>query len=313
MRQITRRSTAHLLFLMCSLTLLSTVNADVVFRDSHEETHPELPTFWVCGSTRELLVDCSALDRGCKIDVYFSANHMFVVAGGATRWFELKRCYNHLISVVGTNYADDIDVHGVVPDMVDPANPEGFMLVVYGMSGNDHVQNHSALHSYLLGGADHDRLYGGSSRDTILGGTGNDVIEGRGGPDLLFGEDGSDNIWGHNGDDWLFGGRGPDLLNGGAGNDSLVGGNLLDTRLYGSNWTEYLDLVDDQMTGGTGADSFHASFYYYDFYSIPWIGTVPKKIYLERESVIDWAPEDTHVQEQIYMFGLPLPDLPWPF
>jgi Ca2+-binding RTX toxin-like protein len=80
-------------------------------------------------------------------------------------------------------------------------------------------------------------LYGGDGNDVLSGGIGNDTMEGG---------NGNDSLNGFNGNDILIGGLGFDTLVGGNGNDFING--------YGSTVTN--DRQIDQLTGGTGSDTF---------------------------------------------------------
>ena len=116
--------------------------------------------------------------------------------------------------------------------------------------GNDRIV--SIERALLTGGASANRidvsgffvpgfttttLIGGNGNDTLIGGPGNDGLSGYTGNDLLMGGDGNDTLVGHDGADTLFGEGGSDTLVGGGG--TSVEGDL-----------------DDELTGGEGADLF---------------------------------------------------------
>jgi Ca2+-binding RTX toxin-like protein len=97
-----------------------------------------------------------------------------------------------------------------------------------GRDGDDTLENNTAIRSWAYGGNGQDTFYGGSKNDWFHGGNDKDVLEGRGGNDTLYGSFGFD------------------ILDGGAGNDFLHGG---------------IDGYADELTGGTGADTFQAEAY----------------------------------------------------
>ena len=98
-----------------------------------------------------------------------------------------------------------------------------FNIIFRGNDGNDEFNNITSIPSEAWGGGGEDTLWGGGGNDTLHGGDGND---------RLLGDNGHDALYGDGGTDTLLGGRGNDRLDG--GNDQHV----------------------DQMTGGTGIDTF---------------------------------------------------------
>lgn len=90
---------------------------------------------------------------------------------------------------------------------------------------------------------------GNNLNNFIFGNSVNNTLNGIGGNDTLDGNLGNDTLNGGDGNDSLQGGPGNDVLNGGAGNDILIGvypGSLLPPGLG----------EIDNLTGGTGADTF---------------------------------------------------------
>jgi Ca2+-binding RTX toxin-like protein len=118
----------------------------------------------------------------------------------------------------------------------------------YGGGGDDQISNTGGGNDFFDGGDGNDGLGDNDNdSDTFFGGAGDDFIIDVGtGNDFLYGGDGND---------VLRGGRGSDVLDGGAGNDTLDGGNSFDPNDPNSDpFTS--DFTQDQMTGGTGADTF---------------------------------------------------------
>lgn len=147
--------------------------------------------------------------------------------------------------------------------------------IIYSYQGNDSVfggdGNDKLIDSYgddtQDGGSGDDRLEDGYGNDTLDGGDGNDTIVGYfdNGSDKLNGGNGNDTLDGGNGNDTLDGGQGNDRLEGGYGSDSLSGGSGNDL-LFGFKVLDNAALVDDidQLTGGTGKDTFVVSYIYDD-------------------------------------------------
>ena len=161
-----------------------------------------------------------------------------------------------------------------------------------GGAGDDELRGDGGS-DYLNGGDGNDSIFGGypdlsgpgliviDENDEIRGGNGNDVINGElgsdtiygdGGDDVLIGGDvifgtevnrlyggeGNDLMYGSAATDYLYGGNGNDVMYGLAGNDFLYGEGGYD-RLYGNEGNDRLDGgegIADELTGGTGADTF---------------------------------------------------------
>ena len=161
-----------------------------------------------------------------------------------------------------------------------------------GGAGDDELRGDGGA-DYLNGGDGNDSIFGGypdfslyttyvvDENDEIRGGNGNDVINGELGSDLIYGDagddvliggdtlfssevntiyggEGNDYLYGGDTTDYLYGGNGNDILYGLAGNDYLYGEGGYD-RLYGHEGNDRLDGgegIADQLTGGTGADTF---------------------------------------------------------
>jgi Ca2+-binding RTX toxin-like protein len=136
-------------------------------------------------------------------------------------------------------------------DTIDGAGGADFL---YGGAGNDFLIGAWQLPGMpagpgivVDGGLGDDFGFGGGGDDTVHGGGGSDRLGGGGGNDVLWAEgSGSDaatdlnHLMGDMGDDHLHGGRGIDTLDGGDGDDRL-------SVAVGSA---------DQLTGGSGADTF---------------------------------------------------------
>ena len=147
---------------------------------------------------------------------------------------------------------------------------------IRGRGGNDIISG-GPLQDILIGGAGNDGLYGNEGNDILNGGTGGDVIRGGKDRDIINGEENND---------LLFGQAGANSVTGGAGDDRLIAlgettlpsksedGIFIDIPII--NNTElnvlttrenksFLDLGNrsreklyyDELTGGTGADTFH--------------------------------------------------------
>lgn len=136
---------------------------------------------------------------------------------------------------------------------------------VFGLDGNDTIENFSSLISLLNGGKGNDRIIGGTSDDRLLGGEGADYLRGGEGNDALLGGDGNDQLIGNDGDDKIRGGAGnddargdagDDDIRGDAGNDRLRGGDGMDHLLGGAGH----DILDgqwgeDTLRGQAGNDT----------------------------------------------------------
>ena len=120
---------------------------------------------------------------------------------------------------------------------------------VYGLDGNDTIENETEIPSRLWGQGGNDVLLGGSADDMIFGGEGEDHIRGHEGNDYLYGNEDNDEIWGYEGTDYLFGGSGEDYLSGGSESDTIGAGSGNDTVFGGSG--------EDSIHGGSGNDSVH--------------------------------------------------------
>lgn len=135
---------------------------------------------------------------------------------------------------------------------VDPCDPNGLALVVYGTAGNDRIdiksagggsqtqvtiQSHdfsfnntyadtfSRIVVYGLAGDDHIAVQNSIKTPALLfGGDGDDFLQAGGGPTVLVGGDGNDHLQGGQGRNVLIGGRGSDFLQGGGGDDILIAG-----------------------------------------------------------------------------------------
>jgi Ca2+-binding RTX toxin-like protein len=127
-------------------------------------------------------------------------------------------------NLVGTDYVDQI--YGNSRDN-DIRGGDWSINYIWGRDGNDTLRGGNAC-DFLFGEGGHDRLFGGYGGDYMYGGAGNDELFGQ--------EDG----------DFMFGEGGTDTLDGGAGSDTLDGG-----------YVPTLGTVSrDQLTGGSGADTF---------------------------------------------------------
>lgn len=142
-----------------------------------------------------------------------------------------------------------------------------------GLDGNDRFDNYTALQGvWIAGGNGNDTINGGSGRDFIVGENGNDILSGGAGNDLIYGGSGNDYLDGWTGNDEVYGGAGSDVLYGWTGNDTLNGEAGSDT-LYGEDGNDTLyggyvwgagsgDLARDYLSGGAGADTFAAEWYW---------------------------------------------------
>jgi Ca2+-binding RTX toxin-like protein len=119
-------------------------------------------------------------------------------------------------------------------------------IVYYGGSGSNHFGNATDIDSTAYGGNDGNQFLGGSGNDTFYGGGGTDSLYGGGGDDWLYGRGWTDHLFGEGGNDHLYGEGGIDNLHGGSGGDYLNGG---------------FDGLPDQLTGGSGNDTFVAEYY----------------------------------------------------
>ncbi len=137
------------------------------------------------------------------------------------------------VNVLGTDYADDIDLRG------DGRDLECTKADVQGDGGADTITGSGAT-------TNEDSLSGEGDNDTISGLAGADYISGGAGDDTCIGGDGDDVIDGNVANDILIGGDGDDTLTGDYGDDKMQGGDGVDT-MYG-------DADDDQMCGGPGGD-----------------------------------------------------------
>lgn len=163
---------------------------------------------------------------------------------------------------------------------------------IFGDAGDDELRGDDGS-DYLSGGDGNDWAFGGypewlflttyviDEDDEIHGGNGNDVINGEFGTDRIYGEAGDDvlvagdnfvgtnmtQLYGGDGNDALYGNDANEALYGGAGNDSLYGyggndflyGESGADQLFGGDGNDRLDGGEgyvDQLTGGTGADTF---------------------------------------------------------
>jgi Ca2+-binding RTX toxin-like protein len=103
------------------------------------------------------------------------------------------------------------------------------------------------------------RLTSGIRIENVKGTAFGDTIVGNTLANVLEGNDGADTIRGGSGNDTLHGGIGNDVLRGGDGDDTLLGQQGLD-QLFGDADADFLegglDGLLDQLTGGTGADTF---------------------------------------------------------
>ena len=112
-----------------------------------------------------------------------------------------------------------------------------------------------------------DELYGEDGNDTVSGGAGEDEVHGRDGNDTLNGGNDADTLYGDDGNDFLNGNNGDDLLIGGAGDDDFndnAGNNVMDGGA-GDDVFNYLGYAAgiDQVTGGSGRDTFEVELYYF--------------------------------------------------
>ncbi|MCP4888822.1 MAG: calcium-binding protein [Planctomycetaceae bacterium] len=275
-----------------SLLCCQTTEAQVRFSDTTDFAYPK--------PVRTILIDGVDYVGGCRIELFFHDANFLVVTRDQSRWFPFYpgEHYQQEIIISGSNADDDIDVYGMNPDVED------LSLEILGLNGRDDIRINSNFPTLIRGGAMDDRLYGGFADDRIYGGPGNDVLEGRAGDDALWGDAGDDNIWGHNGADHLAGGSGSDLLNGGADKDVLWGANP-GTNNLATGWRSQVDFDNDRMTGGPAADLFHSAYYRYRFIPLPFLlGPYVKKVYLERETIVDLSPEDTAKHHVVIFFTI---------
>ncbi|HUG90866.1 MAG TPA: hypothetical protein VML55_08540 [Planctomycetaceae bacterium] len=187
----------------------------------------------------------------------------------------------NILDVSGGDDLVTVHPHVTVPAILD------------GGHGNDQLKAGGG-ETTLLGGPGNDVLVGGSANDLLDGGPGDDTLSGGPGDDILVGGDGDDHLNGDRGRDLLIGGRGGDVLVGGPDDDLLIAGftlfddnhaalsTLLDEwtsdrdyatrtanlrdgsgsseRANGSFFldesTVFDDGEEDQLTGGSGRDSF---------------------------------------------------------
>lgn len=148
-------------------------------------------------------------------------------------------------------------------------------VALFGMAGNDSLVG-SALDDYFEGDAGNDTINALDGDDHAHGGSGDDRFYGLGGADTMYGDAGNDSIEGNTGEDSLFGGQGADTIAGGGGNDVIDGGmgnDLLsadrldssadfsrgsaETLIGGEGDDTIVFSNADQITGGTGVDTFH--------------------------------------------------------
>lgn len=148
-------------------------------------------------------------------------------------------------------------------------------VALFGMAGNDSLVG-SALDDYFEGDAGNDTINALDGDDHAHGGSGDDRFYGLGGADTMYGDAGNDSIEGNTGEDSLFGGQGADTIAGGGGNDVIdggVGNDLLsadrldssadfsrgsaETLIGGEGDDTIVFSNADQITSGTGVDTFH--------------------------------------------------------
>jgi Ca2+-binding RTX toxin-like protein len=101
-----------------------------------------------------------------------------------------------------------------------------------------------------------ENVLGTNYMDFINGNVRNNVLKGFGGQDYIYGRGGADDLFGGAGNDFLFGEAGNDRLYGEAGADNLDGGADADYLDGGYFPTFGTPTGRDQLTGGTGADTF---------------------------------------------------------
>ncbi|MCP4082900.1 MAG: calcium-binding protein [Planctomycetaceae bacterium] len=283
-----------LFLVVISLTCCQATKAQIRFTDTMEFAYPK--------PVRTVLIDGIDYVGGCKIEIFFHEANFLVVTREQSRWFPFYpgEHYEQQIIISGSHGDDDIDVYGTNPDIED------LSLGIYGLNGRDNIRINSDLPTFISGGAMDDRLYGGFAADRISGGPGNDIIEGRAGDDNLWGDAGDDYIWGHNGEDHLAGGPGADSLDGGADRDVLWGASPGGDILC-SGWQNQVDFDNDRMTGGPAADLFHSAYYRYRAISLPFFPMpYAKKVYMERETIVDLTAEDT-AKHHVVIFVTLLP------
>ncbi len=144
---------------------------------------------------------------------------------------------------------------------------------ITGTNYNDYLSGSDPYSQGLLysNGADNingldgdDFIEGLGGDDTLIGGYGSDDIYGDSDDDLIYGDNtynysfgDADYLDGGSGQDTIYGGGDNDILIGGTDNDSLYGEGGDDT-LTGSNPSEWDSGAGeyDQLTGGSGADTF---------------------------------------------------------
>jgi hypothetical protein len=169
---------------------------------------------------------------------------------------------NGVLTISGTDAADDIEIHLQIDDPGTLVVEEGDVqqtfaladvtkIVADGGAGDDRIRIDDrfgtiAVPVQFSGGAGTDELRGGAGADLLDGGAGDDNLRGGGGADTLLGGSGSDTLRGGAADDSLSGGRGRDRMLGQAGDDSLLGARGDDTLLGGQG--------DDRLEGGRGRD-----------------------------------------------------------
>lgn len=99
-----------------------------------------------------------------------------------------------------------------------------------------------------------------AGNDSAVGTDGNDQIDGQGGNDSINGQDGTDYLLGNLGNDSLNGGLGRDLVEGGEGNDVLREETRTTTELRNGVATLILDIADNVLRGGDGADQIEGGY-----------------------------------------------------
>ncbi|MGB0903476.1 MAG: type I restriction enzyme subunit R domain-containing protein, partial [Mangrovicoccus sp.] len=112
-----------------------------------------------------------------------------------------------------------------------------------------------------VGGEGKDSLYGGRDNDTLDGGDGSDFLDGDKGNDSLSGGQGMDTLIGGKGDDTLEGGLNTDILDGGKGDDLLYAFSWAGEPVPAQDANAQVNADEpradnDQLTGGSGADTF---------------------------------------------------------
>ncbi len=152
----------------------------------------------------------------------------------ARTFFSFSLAADGTLTVSGGDGNDYLNVYGIKDSIAVQENGEVTAaykrslvkrVVMYGMSGDDRLQNSTGIQCTLYGGDGNDRLESGDAPGLLYGGDGDDTLQGGKYDVRMYGGKGNDNLQGGDGNDLLSPDEGNDqAVNGGgrAGKNTLV-------------------------------------------------------------------------------------------